>query len=147
MSSNSKALSSGLLILAALLGLAACDQTKRYTEQEHVQKAKEFQDQGKLESAVIDLKNALQINPKNAEARLLLGEVYVSQGLGEAAENELKKAKELGMDTEALKVSMGQALLLQGLYPRVLKEIRTGANSPPQSVAKILEINGRAQRG
>lgn len=145
--SNSTALSSGLLILAALLGLAACDQTKRYTEQEHVQKAKEFQDQGKLDSAVIDLKNALQMNPKNAEARLLLGEVYASQGLGEPAENELKKARELGIDNEALKVSMGQALLLQGLYPRVLKEIQPGPNSPPQSVAKILEIKGRAHRG
>src|SRR5438105_12490142 len=127
---NSKALSSGLLILAALLGPAACDQTKRYTDQEHVQKAKEFQDQRKLESAVIELKNALQKNQKNSEARRLLGEVYVSQGQGELAENELKKAKELGMDTEVLKVPMGQALLLQGHYARVLAELQPGPQSP-----------------
>jgi putative PEP-CTERM system TPR-repeat lipoprotein len=143
---TAKALS-GLLILASLVALGACDQTKRYTDQEYVQKAREFQDQGKLDSAVIDLKNALQKNPKNSEARLLLGEVYVSQGLGEPAENELKKAKELGMDYEALKVPMGDALLLQGLYPRVLEEIQPGPKASPGKVAKILEIQGRAHLG
>ena len=144
---NSKALSGGLLILAAVLVTGACDQTKRYTDQEYVQRAKEFQAQGKLESAVIELKNALQKNPKNSEARLLLGKVYISQGMGEPAENELKKAKELGMDPEALKVPMGQALLLQGLYPRVLAEIQPGPKSLPASVPDILEIQGRAQLG
>jgi putative PEP-CTERM system TPR-repeat lipoprotein len=144
---NLKALSSGLLILAALLGPAACDQTKRYTDQEHVQKAKEFQDQGNLDAAVIELKNALQKNPKNSDARWLLGKVYVSQGQGELAENELKKSKELGMDTEALTVPMGQALLLQGLYQRVVSEINPGPKSPPADIPKILEIQGRAQLG
>src|SRR6266699_3625045 len=104
---NSKALSRGLLMLAAAFAIGACDRAQQYTDQEHVQKAKDFQDQGKLESALIELKNALQKNPKNAEARGRLAEVYISQGLGEPAEAELKKAKELGMNSEALKILMG----------------------------------------
>ena len=79
---NSKTMSGGLLILA-MLAAAACDQTKRYTDQEYVQKAKAFQDEGKPESALIELKNALKTNPKNPEARLRLAEIYVSRGLGE----------------------------------------------------------------
>jgi len=144
---NSRALSGGLLLLAAVLATSACDRAQRYTDQEYVQKAKDFQSQGKLNAALIELKNALQKNPKNSEARWRLAEVYVSQGLGEPAENELKKAKELGMDTEALKIPMGQALLLQGLYARVLAEIQPGPQSPPENVAKILEIDGRAHHG
>jgi len=144
---NAKTLSGGLLVLAAALATSGCDRAQRNTDQEYVQKAKGFQDQGKLDSAVIELKNALQKNPKNSEARWRLAEIYISQGLGEPAENELKKAKELGMDTEALKIQMGQALLLQGLYPRVLAEIRPGPQSSPENVAKILEIDARAQHG
>src|SRR5437660_2230046 len=131
---NSKSLSGSLLVVAAALGTGACDRAQHYTDQEHVQKAKDFQDQGKLNSALIELRNALQKNPKNSEARWRLAEVYVSQGLGEPAESELKKAKELGMDTEALKIPMGQALLLQGLYARVLAEIQPGPRSPPENV-------------
>ena len=144
---NSKVLLSGLLMLAAALATGGCDRAQRYTDQEYVQKAKDFQAQGNLASALIELKNALQKNPKNSEARWRLAEIYISQGLGEPAENELKKARELGMDSEALKIPMGQALLLQGFYPRVLAEIQPGPESPPENVAKILEIDARAHHG
>src|SRR5947207_10416452 len=116
---SSKVFFRSLLIVASILTIGACDQTKRYTDQEHVQRAKDFQAQGKPDSAVIELKNALQKNPKNAEARLQLGEIYAQLGFGEQAELELKRAKELGVDDEALKLHMGQALLLQGLYKPV----------------------------
>src|SRR5438105_11931405 len=101
---KSKPLFGGLLILACLLTVGACDQTKRYTDQDYVQRANEFAAQGKLESAVIEFKNALRKNPKNSEARLRLGEIYSDLGLGEQAERELNKAKEGGIDAEALKV-------------------------------------------
>ena len=127
---NSKALSGRLLMLAAVLATGACDRAQHYTDVEHVQKATAFQDQGKLDSALVELKNALQKNPKNAEARWRLGEIYISQELGEEAEGELKRARELGMDYEALKVPMGQALLLQGLYGRVMQEVHRRATCP-----------------
>lgn len=144
---SSKALIGGLLVLASVLTVAACDQTKSYTDQEHVQRARDFQAQGKPDSAVIELKNALQKNPKNAEARLRLGEVYAQLGFGEQAELELKWAKELGIGDDALKVPMGQALLRRGLYKRVVAEIQPGPNSPPGDISRILEIQGRAQLG
>ena len=140
-------LARGPLILATLLMVGACDQTKRYTDQEHLQKGKEFQAQGKLDSAVIELKNALQKNPKNSEARLRLGEIYTDLGLGEQAELELNRAKELGIDAEVLKVPMGHALLLRGLYPRVVSEIKPGPKSPAGDIPKLLDIQGQAQLG
>jgi len=144
---NSKILFSSLFILASLLPIGGCDQTKRYTDQEYVQRAKDFQAQGKLDSAVIELKNALQKNPNNPEARLRLGEIYAELRLGEQAELELKRAKELGMNDEALKVPMGQALLLQGFNARAIREVELGPNTPSGNIPQILEIRGRAQLG
>jgi putative PEP-CTERM system TPR-repeat lipoprotein len=144
---NSKILFLSVYMIASLLMISACDQSKRYTDQEFLQRAKDFQSQGKLSSAVIELRNALQKNPKNPEARLRLGEIYAELSLGEPAEQELKRAKELGMDDEVLKVPMGQALLLQGLYKRVLEEIKPSPKSPPGNIPKILEIQARAQMG
>jgi putative PEP-CTERM system TPR-repeat lipoprotein len=144
---NLKPLCSSVCILASVLTVGACDQTKRYTDQELVQKAKDFQAQGKPDSAVIELKNALQKNPKNLEARLRLGEIYAQLGMGEPAELELRRAKELGADSEALKVPMGQALLLQRLYARVIQEVQQGPNTAQTNIPKILEIRGRALLG
>src|ERR1700692_1212802 len=79
---NSKALSRGWLMLAAVLTTGACDRAQHYTDAEYVQRAKAFQDQGKPDSALIELKNALQKNPKNVEARGQLAEVYIRQGMG-----------------------------------------------------------------
>ena len=138
------------LLLSTLVGvllalsLPACDRTTNNTEAEHVQRAKEFQDKGDLQTATIEFKNALQKNPKNAEARWLLGEVYVLQGLGKDAERELRQAFELGVNPESMKVSLGKAIFLQGDFKRVLNEIQPGANSSKTNTAKILAIRGEA---
>src|SRR5450432_4228620 len=134
----------GLTILFLSFMLAACDRTKQYSDVEHLQKGKEYQTQGKLEAATIELKNALQKNPKNAEARLRLGEIYTSQGLGEQAELQLNMAKEAGIDLETLKIPLGEALLLRRLNQRVVDEIKPGPQSIPGDIPKIFEIQGRA---
>jgi putative PEP-CTERM system TPR-repeat lipoprotein len=133
-----------LAAVAALFFLGACGSL---TDAEHVQKARAYQEQGKTDAAVIELKNALQKNGKNAEARRTLGEVYITLGLGADAEKELKRALELGVEREALNVAMGEALLLQGQNKRVLDEIDIAEKATSQDIAKILEIRGRAQFG
>ena len=69
-----------------------------------------------VRAAVIELKNALQRDPDNAEARLLLGEVYVLVGDGAAAEKELGVAERLGIEKAKFVVALGRALLLQGRF-------------------------------
>ena len=135
-----------LLALGAPL-LSGCNKIGGVTEQEHVQKAKDFQAKGDLRASVIELKNALQKNPNNAEVRLLLGQVYVSAGQGFDAEKELLKARELGVNEETIKVPLGQAFLLQENYMRVLNEIKPGSNTSAKNKAKILQIQGDAQIG
>src|SRR6266478_1444400 len=93
-----------LLVLETVTFFSGCDRLKNYTDVEHIQRAKQLQDKGETQAAVIEVKNALQKNPKNAEARWLLGEYYVQQGAGKDAENQLKVAQELGVNREVLKV-------------------------------------------
>src|SRR4030065_1192158 len=85
-----------LLILALSSPLGGCDATARLTEQEHIQRAKDFEDKGNLKGSIIELKNAIQKNPDSPQARLLLGQVYLKAGFGAEAEKELTRAEKPG---------------------------------------------------
>src|SRR6266566_9186888 len=88
---------SAFAVTLAVLSFNGCDRVASYTEQERVQRAEKFKAEGNLKASVIELKNALQKNPNNAQARLLLGEIYLDLGLAPEAERELLKAKQLGV--------------------------------------------------
>ena len=135
------------LALASFLTLQACDSTASLTEQEHIQRAKDFEDKGNLKGSIIELKNAIQKNPGSPQARLLLGQAYVNAGQGADAEKELKRAEELGVGMESIKVPMGEALLQQQSYQMVLQEITPGANTSPQNLARINRIRADALMG
>jgi putative PEP-CTERM system TPR-repeat lipoprotein len=135
------------LALASFLTLQACDSTASLTEQEHIQRAKDFEDKGNIKSSIIELKNAIQKNPSSPQARLLLGQAYVNAGLGANAEKELKRAEELGVGMESIKVPMGEALLQQQSYQMVLQEITPGADTSPKNLVRINRIRADALMG
>lgn len=71
-----------LLIFAAVLftlSIMGCG-TREEQEAGHFEKAKQFIAQGNYPEAVLELKNAIQLNPDNDEARLLLGDTYMEKG-------------------------------------------------------------------
>ena len=55
------------------------------TSEEFVAEAETYLEKGEVNAAIIQLKNALQENPDNARARLLLGLTYVNLNQGAAA--------------------------------------------------------------
>ncbi|MBT9569041.1 MAG: PEP-CTERM system TPR-repeat protein PrsT [Thiobacillus sp.] len=132
------------LAFAASSALFGCDNTARLTEQEHIQRAKDFEDQGKLNGSIIELKNAIQKNPDSPQARLLLGQVYLKTGAGAAAEKELSRAEKLGVSRESIKPQLGEALLLMGEYKRVLDEILPGDQTSRFNLARIYQIRAEA---
>lgn len=136
-----------VLIFSLSVPLSGCDPTAKLTEQEHIQRAKDFEDKGDIKGAVIELKNALQKEPNSAQARLLLGQIYVEAGLGAQAEKELRRARELGVKDETVKYLLGQSLLAQRKYQSVLDEIQLGNQTTPRSRASILQLRGDAMLG
>ncbi len=74
-----------LLLTASLLNSAHAD--------DYVREAEAYLEKGEAKAAVIQLKNALQENPANIEARLMLGRIYLQAGDGASAEKEFERAK------------------------------------------------------
>ena len=131
------------LVLAMPLAvwLSACDVGQSLSDVEYVYRAREQVEQGKLRAAVIELKNALAKNPDNADARLLLGELYLDAGDGASAEKELQHARQLGVPLEALQVSLARAWYQQRKYDDVIAVQRAPALTDLQW-AELLGIQG-----
>ncbi len=85
------------------------------------------QQQGERKSAVIQLKNALQKDPNNVDARYMLAGIYNQTGDPVSAEKELRKALSLGLAADKVKADLGKSLLLQGQYQKALDETKSDA--------------------
>lgn len=132
------------LVFAATVSLSGCGRISNLTEQEHIQRAKDFEDRGNLKGSIVELKNAIQKNPESPQARLLLGQIYLKSGMGAEAEKELTQANKLGVNSESIKPSLGEALLLMGEYERVLNEIHPGEQTSKVNLGRILQLRADA---
>lgn len=134
-----------LLLVLSLSGtLGGCDTSTRLTEQEHIERAKNHEDQGNLRGSIVELKNAIQKNPDSPQARLLLGQVYLKAGMGAEAEKELSQAVKLGVKLESIKPQLGEALMLMEEYARVLEEIHPADQTSKANLARIHQIRADA---
>ena len=64
----------GISILSGVLVLSGCGGSEE-RQAEYLSRAQEYFDQENISKATIEIKNVLQINPKNADARYLLGRI------------------------------------------------------------------------
>lgn len=135
------------LLLTLLASLPGCDAFQSHTPEEHIQRAKDFEDSGNLKGSIIELKNALQKNPSSAEARLLLGQVYLQAGMGADAEKELLRAKELGIAQAALQADLARSLIQQGNFTEALEYVVPFDQATPRQRAQLLNLRGEAQLG
>ncbi len=132
------------LAFATSAALSGCDRITSLTEQEYIERAKDFEDQGNVKASVVELKNAIQKNPDSPQARLLLGQVYLKLGMGAEAEKELSQAEKLGVSRESILPQLGEALLLTGEYKRVLDEIQPGNQTSKLNLARIYQLRADA---
>jgi putative PEP-CTERM system TPR-repeat lipoprotein len=131
-------------LVAAALGLSQVGCGTR-TPAEHVAEAKNLIAKGELNSASIELTNALQQDANSLEARWLLGQVSLDLGDGARAEKEIRRAIELGYAPGSAQLSLVKSIALQGELQRVLAEthlIEDGASTADH--AAILGIRAQA---
>jgi thioredoxin-like negative regulator of GroEL len=79
--------------LSLALALLACDRSP----EQHLLQAQERLAKHEYPAAVVELKSALQQQPENGDARLLLGQAFVAIAAYPDAVTELLKARELGV--------------------------------------------------
>lgn len=112
---------------------------------DYAQSAQRFLSQGKNRAAVIQLKNALQANPNDAQARLLLGTTYLKLGQSADAEKELRRARALGVARSKWIRPLGTAYLDRGNAKAVLDEIKEDAKDSSNVHAIVLALRARAE--
>jgi len=107
----------------ALLGWLVFDQASAYadatTSSGFVDDAVKRLEQQDPQAAIIQLRNALQVDPNNLRARQLLGEIYLNAGRLPDAEKELTRVHEKGPNS-ANSISLARALMGQGKAEDVL---------------------------
>jgi len=82
--------------IALALNLSACSEQK--TAEQFLVSGDKYSQQGQYANAIIDFKNAVRLKPKDANARLGLGNAYLNRGNYISAEKELVRAVDLGAD-------------------------------------------------
>lgn len=111
---------------------------------DYVEDARQYYADGEYRAAMIQLKNALQKNPDDLEARLLLARIYLETADAPAAEKEFRQARRLGAQREEWVGGLAHALLQQRKFDQVLLQIDVAEDDANALQADILVLRGQA---
>jgi putative PEP-CTERM system TPR-repeat lipoprotein len=111
----------------------------------HVESAKKSLAKNDRSAAIIELKNALQIDPDLAEARLLLGKSLLDAGDLPAAEKELGKARELKIPDDQVVPPLARAIMGQNAFAKVIEQFGKVELGAPEARADLASTLGLAQ--
>jgi Flp pilus assembly protein TadD len=124
-----------LLAIAVAAALAAC--TPPATTTDHLTAARAHLATSQTESAVIELKRALQLDPESAEIRFLLGRTLLDQGQAADGLIELDRAAALGLPASQVAPSAARALLALGQVRQVVDRYQSAALPAGQPAADL----------
>jgi putative PEP-CTERM system TPR-repeat lipoprotein len=136
----------GALVVALAFTVGGCG-NEELSAEAYVAKAEASIAAGDLRASVIEFKNAIQRNPEDPKARLLLGTTYLALGDPTSAEKEITRARELGAAAQDVLVPLAQAWNDQGAYERTLKELALDDTPPEQHRSDALVVRGLAHLG
>src|SRR5262245_39783555 len=103
-----RTLSVGILIGVIALG---CSQPPAVKKQRYLEQGTAFYNQGKYNEAIIELRNALQLDQECAPALHLLGRAYRAKSWHVDAVRELGRAAGADPDNVDIQVDLGRAYL------------------------------------
>lgn len=137
-----KAVVLGLALAALLPGCGVSGDPKSL-----IAKAQGLRQEKNYKAAIIELKNALQKDSNNAEARYLLGITYYDNLDYRMAEQELRRALELSYERSKVMPALGKAMLMLEVYQKVLDQIPVEGHASDTVQANILTLRARALIG
>ena len=114
-------LNSRMVLIFSVFLLFACSEVD---DKQLVATAKKYIENNQLREASLELKNALQANPKNAEARYLLAGINITIGDMASAAKEFRKAQEAGWDEEQSQIGLMRALISSRKFKKVLDDLQ-----------------------
>ena len=123
-------------VCLALSCLVACT-SKADRLQQSLEKGSMYVKQAEWDKANVEVRNALQIDPKNAEAYYISGQVAEAKREIQRAYGSFSKAVELKPDFLDAKVALGRIYLLAGDTEKADKEISAVLAANPTSVGAL----------
>jgi tetratricopeptide (TPR) repeat protein len=98
----------GLLITGLFTG---CTRDPNVRKQKFLESGNRYRDQGKFREAAIQYSNAIQVDPRFAEAHYQLGETYLKLGDGGRAYQELNRTVDLNADNYHAHLDLANLLI------------------------------------
>ena len=132
------------ILISSFLILISCN-GPGMNEQQMLQNAKTYLDKGDLMAASIELRNTLQKNNDNAEARYLLGSVSLEIGDLTTAEKELRRAALAGWNEEETQIGLARVLIARKEFQKLLDEIVIVNTWSPATRANISGLRALAE--
>lgn len=129
--------SAAIAILLVPLFLTACGSE---SAESMLTSAKSYLAKNDHKAAVIQIKNALQVNPELPEARYLLGVSLLDSGNANSAELELRKALALKYSTDSVVPKLANSMLAQGQAKKVVDEFSGVKLTAPVATAELQTI-------
>lgn len=118
-----------------LLIITGCSEK---TSEEYIALAETKIQQNDIPSAIIDLKNAISVNPRDAKSRFMLGELYAQRGSSASAEKELKRALELNYEPNKVLPLLANVYNLQFKHAEVIALVDSSRNLAPEVSTSLL---------
>ena len=124
------------IAVAAALSLTACSEQK--TPEQYLASAEKLVASKKFDTAIIELKNAIKVEPRNAAVRLALGRLYLEIGNYLSAEKELERAQSLGVDFSELSGDLAQLYSRQSNTEKLYDLLEQGVSLEDEQYLTIL---------
>ncbi len=142
----SKSITAFMALVFVISVLSGC--TKK-TSAEHITSANEAIAQKDFATASIELKNAIRIEPNNAEIRFLLGNVYLETRQFAAAEKELEKALEFEYPANDVIPLLSKIYQRQGEDKNLFKLTAKAKGLKPKELAqlKLYQVQAYVRKG
>lgn len=133
-----------LILFSALGGGAYYLVSGHASPEERITGAKQLELAGDRKGATIEIKNVLQQQPDNGEARFLLGRIYYANNDFINAEKELRQAVKKGFQSPDASILLARTLLLLRQPKKVLEEIDVLPGATADTNAAILALRAQA---
>ena len=131
-----------VLAVASTLLLPSCS---KESPDELIASARTYEAKGEHKAAIIQLRNALQQKPADAEARLLLGQASLNVGDPAGAQMEFRKALEYGQPPDVVLPLLARAMLELGEADKLVAEFGNRKLTTPDAEAALRATVGQAQ--
>ena len=120
-----------------IMGVVSCAQDPEVKKQNYLDRGKAYYSSGKYNEAIIELKNALQIDPKLAPALYHLGLSYKEKGWLVDAARELQKVATLTPDWPDGRAALGLVYVEMEAWDDALAEANAIRKAEPDNVQGV----------